>query len=164
MARYHAQFTSATAAGVDVIVGSLVPPAAVGFNLRRVTGGLITVGSASAPPDQNCALGIANITAAGTGAATASSTTGVQLKMNQNTAAPAVAANLSYATTQPTIGAAATDPYVIPCSSRGGFDVYWEGVEEWQVLFGVTGGLAFVNRRNALTSPLAWDITVEWEE
>jgi len=161
MSRYRATYLSATAIGVDTIFGSLMCPAGNGFNIRRLTGGLVTVGSASAPPDQNCLLGIAAATAAGTGGVSTSPTTTL---LNQNSPPALAIAALTYVTLQPTFSATAADPVQIPVSSRGGFDLYWEGVEEWQVLKGVTNGICLVNRQNALSSPLAWKVDVEWEE
>src|SRR5712691_357546 len=164
MARYHQQIQGATAPAVNALVGGLACVATAGFNLRRVTGGVVTVGSASAPPDQNCQLGLAIISVAGTGAITAPSLTSANSQMNANSPPPLCLPFVSYATTPPTFTAAGADPFVIPVSSRGGFDLYWEGVEEWQVLKGAANGIAFVNRGNALTTTLAWEVMWEWEE
>src|SRR5260221_10265503 len=144
MSRYRTTFISATAIAVDTAFGFLMCPAGGGYNLRRITGGLVTVGSASAPPDQNCLLGVAAATAGPTGAATTTTTT----LLNQNSVPSLMIAATGYATTNPTFSATAADPVQLPASSRGGFDVYWEAVEEWQVLKGVTNGLVFVNRQN----------------
>lgn len=160
MSRYRSTYLSATAVGVDTAFGYLMCPASGGYNLRRITGGLVTVGSTSAPPDQNCLLGIAAATAGPTGAATTTTTT----LLNQNSVPSLMIAASSYATTNPTFSATAADPVQIPVSSRGGWDLLWEAQEEWQILKGVTSGLVFVNRQNALLTPLAWKIVVEWEE
>jgi hypothetical protein len=160
MGRYHAQFTTAAAPAVGFIVGSIACVAGGGFNLKRVDASLATIASASAPPDQNCTLGIALITAAGTGGITAPTVT----PLNQNYPAATCLAAVTYATTQPTIGATGTDPYMISCSSRGGGILNWEQPDEWQALKGAANGIAFVNRINALTTPLAWVVDVEWEE
>jgi hypothetical protein len=164
MARYHQQIQSATAPAANALLGGLACIAAQGFNFRRITGGLVTVGSTAAPPDQDCQLGIAVISAVGTGAVTAPSPSSANSSMNQNTNTPQCIPFVSYATTPPTFNATGADPFVIPVSSRGGFDLYWESVEEWQILKGASNGLAFVNRGNALTSPLAWQFMWEWEE
>lgn len=160
MSRYRATYISSTAIAVDTAFGYLMCPAGNGFNVRRVSGGVVTVGSASAPPDQNCLLGLAAATAGPTGAPTTVTTT----LLNQNAPPSLAIAASSYATTNPTFSASAADPFQIPVSSRGGFDLYWEGVEEWQILKGVANGIVLVNRQNALTSPLAWKIDIEWEE
>lgn len=161
MGRYHAKVQSATAIAVDTAFFYLMCPAGSGYNLKRVDASLITVGSASAPPDQQCTLGIAPATAGPTGAATLATAFG---KLNQNYPAAAAIYATTFATTQPTTGAGTTDPYQISCSSRGGGILNWEQPDEWQVLAGVTNGLVFLNRVNALTTPLAWVIDVEWEE
>ncbi len=161
MGRYHVKWQSATAVAVDISMAFLMCPAGSGFNLKRVDASLITVGSASAPPDQNCVLGITPSTGGPTGAP---SNTGTVALLNQNYPAAVAIAATSYATTAPTVGASATDPYQISCSSRGGGILNWEQPDEWQVLKGVTNGIVFVNRVNALTTPLAWVIDVEWEE
>src|SRR5258708_18683939 len=115
MSRYHTQVQSTTAIAVDTAVLFLMSPAGNGFNLRRIPGGLVTVGSASAPPDQNCTLGIAPATAGPTGAPTAPTVT----LLNQNSPPALAIAATTYATTNPTFGAGATDAFKIPCSSRG---------------------------------------------
>src|SRR5258707_11049359 len=161
MSRYHTTYISATASTVDTSFGGIACIAGGGFNLRRITGGLVTVGSASAPPDQNCSLGIARITAQGTGGI---ATTPVTTKLNQNSPAAVMLPFLTYTTVQPTFAAGTSDDFQIPVSSRGGFDLYWEGVEEFPFLAGVANGFLLVNRQNALTSPLAFKVDVEWEE
>ena len=162
MGRYHARFVSATAVAVDTPVGYVMSVATNGFNLKRVDASLITVGSASAPPDQNCVLGIAPATGAPAGTYTASTT--IQ-KLNANYPANlCLATATAWGTTQPTVGAGTTDPYQISCSSRGGGILNWEQPDEWQVLAGTANGLIFMNRTNALTTPLAWVVDVEWEE
>src|SRR5260221_98375 len=115
----------------------------------------------AAPPDQNGVLGISLATAAGVGAAT--NTPGVTATNPNYPAALAIPA-ISFATTAPTFGSAVTDPWQASCSSRGGIFDNWEQPDEWQVIKGVTNGLVFVNRQNALTTPLAWKLHVEWEE
>jgi hypothetical protein len=161
MSRYRAVYTSASAIAVDTQFGGITCPATGGFNLRRITGGLVTIGSTSAPPDQDCLLGIAAVSAAGTGGLATSPTTTL---LNQNSVPALMVPYLTYTTVQPTFSAASADPFQIPVSSRGGYDLLWEAQEEWQILKGVTNGLAFVNRGNALLTPLAWKIVVEWEE
>jgi hypothetical protein len=162
MARYHVRFTSATAVAVDTAVGYLMATATAGFNLKRVDASLSTVGSASAPPDQQCVLGIAPATGAPAGTFTGS--TAIQ-KMNPIYAANnALATSTAWGTTQPTFGAATTDPYQIACSSRGGGILNWEQPDEWQVTNSTSAGIIFINRINALTTPLAWIVDVEWEE
>jgi hypothetical protein len=161
MGRHHVKVQSATAIAVDTAFFYLMCPASGGYNLKRVDASLVTVGSASAPPDQNCALGITPATAGPTGAATLATGFG---QLNQNYVPPLMIYATSFATTNPTFGAATTDPYTISCSSRGGGILNWEQPDEWQVLKGVTNGLVFVNRANSLTTPLAWVIDVEWEE
>ncbi|HYS43640.1 MAG TPA: hypothetical protein VEM32_06630 [Geobacteraceae bacterium] len=160
MSRYRTQFLSATAIAVDTAFGFLMCPASGGYNLRRITGGLVTVGSSGAPPDQDCLLGIAAATAGPTGAPTTTTTT----LLNQNSVPSLMIAATTYATTNPTFSASAADPFQIPVSSRGGYDLLWEAQEEWQILKGVANGLVFVNRQNALTTPLAWKLLIEWEE
>lgn len=161
MGRYHEKITSATAIAVDTAFFYLMCPAGSGYNLKRVDASLVTVGSASAPPDQNCTLGIAPATGAPSGTV---NNTGTVAKLNQNYPAATAIAATSFGTTNPTFGANATDPYGISCSSRGGGILNWEQPDEWQVLAGTANGLVFVNRVNALTTPLAWLIDVEWEE
>jgi hypothetical protein len=160
MARYHEKVQSATAIAVDTAFFFLMCLAGQGYNLRRVDASLVTVGSASAPPDQQCVLGIALATAAGVGAP---SNTGTVSKNNPIYPADATIAATSFATTAPTFAAGTADPYQISCSSRGGGILNWEQPDEWQVAQGVTQGLVFINRVNALTTPLAWVIDVEWE-
>src|SRR6266446_5082565 len=105
MGRYHVKWQSATAVAVDVSIAFLMCPAGSGYNLKRVDASLITVGSASAPPDQQCTLGIAPATAGPTGAP---SNTGTVALLNQNYPPALAIAATSYATTAPTIGASAT--------------------------------------------------------
>ncbi|SRR6266568_1308770 len=163
MGRYHAKYQSATAIAVDTAFGYLMSPAGSGYNLKRVDASLITVGSASAPPDQNCTLGIAPAT--GTWAGTITLTTIVaNVPLNQNYPPPLVQYATAFGTTTPTFGAGTTDPYQISCSSRGGGILNWEQPDEWQILKGTANGIVLVNRVNALTTPLAWVIDVEWEE
>jgi hypothetical protein len=161
MGRYHFSVTSATAIAVDTAIAFLMCPASGGYNLKRVDASLVTVGSASAPPDQQCTLGIAPATAGPTGAPT--TITGIGA-LNANYLPSLMIAATTYATTNPTFGAGTTDPYKISCSSRGGGILNWEQPDEWQILKGVANGLVFVNRVNALTTPLAWLLDVEWEE
>jgi hypothetical protein len=164
MGRYHVKFQSATAVAADTAVGYLMCPAGSGYNLKRVDASLITVASASAPPDQNCTLGIAPATGAPAGTYTPATGFGL---LNQNYP-PALAlytsGTVGWGTTQPTTGAGTTDPYQISASSRGGGVLNWEQPDEWQVLKGTANGLVFMNRVNALTTPLAWVVDVEWEE
>ena len=160
MSRYRTSYTSSSAIAVDTAFGYLMCPAGGGYNMRRITGGLVTLGSTAAPPDQDCLLGIAAATAGPTGAPTTTTTT----LLNQNSVPSLMIAASSYATTNPTFSANAADPFQIPVSSRGGWDLLWEAQEEWQILKGTANGLVFVNRGNALLSPLAWKIIVEWEE
>jgi len=160
MARYKETIISATAIAVDTAFFFLMCPAGQGFNLRRLEATLCTVGSAGAPPDQNGVLGISLATAAGVGAA---SNTGTVVKGKAQYPADATIAATSFATTAPTFGAAAADPWQGACSSRGGIFDNWEQPDEWEVAAGVTNGLVFVNRQNALTTPLAWKIHLEWE-
>lgn len=161
MGRYHVKYQSATAVAVDTAVGYLMCPAGSGYNIKRVDASLITVGSSAAPPDQNCVLGIAPATGAPAGTYTAATSFG---KNNQNYPAPLALYSTAWGTTQPTFGAGTTDPYAISCSSRGGGILNWEQPDEWQILAGTANGLVFVNRTNALTTPLAWLVDVEWEE
>jgi hypothetical protein len=161
MSRYRTSFTSASAIAVDTAFGGIACTATGGFNLRRITGGLVTVGSTSAPPDQDCLLGIAAATAAGTGGIATTPTTTL---LNQNSVPAIMTPWLTYTTLAPTFSATAADPFQIPVSSRGGWDLLWEAQEEWQILKGTANGLVFVNRGNALLTPLAWKIVVEWEE
>lgn len=161
MGRYHEKIQSPTAIAVDTAFFYLMSVAGSGFNLKRVDASLVTVASASAPPDQNCTLGIAPATGAPSGTV---NNTGTVAKLNQNYPAALAVAATSFGTTNPTFGASATDPYQISCSSRGGGILNWEQPDEWQVLLGTANGLVFVNRINALTTPLAWVIDVEWEE
>jgi hypothetical protein len=157
MARYHAQVQGTTAIAVDTEVCWIMSTSATnGFKLRRVTASLVAAGSAAAPPDQQCVLGINRVTTAGT-----TPVAGTVAKLDPNTLAATAAFDTAF-TGAPTKSAA--DDYRISISSRGGADLYWEGVEEFVVSAGTTSGLAFVNRVNALTSPLAWIVDVEWEE
>jgi hypothetical protein len=161
MGRYHETIISATAIAVDTAFFFLMCPAGAGYNLKRVEATLVTVGSAAAPPDQNGVLGISLATAAGVGAA---SNTGTATATNPNYPAFVAIPATSFATTAPTFGAAAADPWQSSTSSRGGIFDNWEQPDEWQVIKGTTSGLVFVNRQNALTTPLAWKLHVEWEE
>ncbi|SRR6266705_1444987 len=160
MARYKETVLSATAIAVDTAFFYLMCPAGQGFDLRRLEATLVTVGSASAPPDQNGVLGISLATAAGVGAP---SNTGTVLKGRTRYPADATIAATSFATTAPTFGASAADPWQAGASSRGGIFDNWEMPDEWEVSQGVTNGLVFVNRQNALTTPLAWKLHLEWE-
>jgi hypothetical protein len=164
MGRYHVAFQGATAGAVNSVVGYLMCISTSGFNLKRVDASLTTVGSASAPPDQQCQLGIALATGAPAGTYTAATGFG---KLNQNYPAPVslyTSGTVGWGTTQPTFSAAGSDPYTIACSSRGGGILNWEQPDEWQLLAGTANGIVFVNRQNALTTPLAWLVDVEWEE
>src|SRR5258708_38510518 len=100
MSRYHTQVQSTTAIAVDTAVLFLMSPAGNGFNLRRITGGLVTVGAAAAPPDQNCTVGIAPATAGPTGAPAAPTVT----LLNQNSPPALAMAATTYATTNPAVG------------------------------------------------------------
>ncbi len=160
MARYHTTITSATAIAVDTAFFYLMCPAGGGYNLKRVEAELVTVSSAAAPPDQTGVLGISLATAAGVGAASITGTVG---KNNTNYPTDLTIAATSFATTAPTFGASAADPWQPGTSSRGGIFDNWEQPDEWQVSAGTANGLVFVNRQNALTTPLAWKLHVEWE-
>jgi len=162
MARYRTTVLSSTAIGADAAFFYLMSVAGNGYGLVRVTASVQTTGSSSAPPDQNCVLGIAPATAGPTGAATTTTVTKMKPIYPTNQAVAAV----SYATTAPTFGAATADAHRIDVSSRGGYEGIWEpaGGQEWDINSGVTNGLVFINRANALTSPLAWLIDVEWVE
>jgi len=109
MGRFHVKFQSATAVAVDTAVGYLMCPAGNGYNLKRVDASLITVASASAPPDQQCTLGIAPATGAPTGTYTPATGFGI---LNQNYP-PAlslyVSGTVGWGTTQPTFGAGTAD-------------------------------------------------------
>ncbi len=93
----------------------------------------------------------------------APSNTGTVSKNNPNYPTDLTIAATSFATTAPTFGAAAADPWSDATSSRGGIFDNWEMPDEWQVAAGVTNGLVFVNRNAALLTPLAWRLHVEWE-
>ncbi|SRR5258708_1728499 len=164
MARYHQQIQGTSAPAANALIGGLACIAGAGFNFRRISGGLVTIGSTAAPPDQNAQLGLAIISVAGTGAITAPSLTTANSQMNANSPVPVCLPFVSYATTPPTFTASGADPFVIPVSSRGGFDLSWEAPTEWEFLKGAANGIAFVNRGNALTSPLGWQIDWEWDE
>lgn len=161
MARYRTQTIGSTATAVNTAIGCYLMAAANnGFSLKRCTVGLVTVGSTSAPPDQNCVLGIAPATAAPVGAATTLTVTKMKSWYGANNA---VAAS-SFATTNPTFAAQTADAHTIELSSRGGYEGVWEVPQEWDILNGTANGFVFVNRSNALTTPLAWSVTLEWEE
>ncbi|SRR6266404_4289458 len=162
MARYRTSVLSATAPAADAALLFLMSVAGNGFSLIRVTASVQTTGSSSAPPDQNCVLGITPATAGPTGAPTSPAVTKLKPIYPTNQAVAAT----TYATTNPTFGASTTDAHRIDVSSRGGYEGLWEpaGGQEWDINSGVTNGLVFVNRANALTSPLAWLIDVEWAE
>lgn len=162
MARYKTTIQSSTAIAADTAFFYLMSVAGNGFTLIRVTASLVTAGSSSAPPDQNCILGIAVSTAGPTGAATTTTVTKMKPIYPTN---QAIAAS-SFATTNPTFGAGTADSHRIDVSSRGGYEGLWEPAagQDWDINSGVTNGLVFVNRANALTSPLAWLLTVEWAE
>ena len=161
MARYRTVITGSTATAVDTAIGAyLMGVAAGGFSLKRVTVGLVTVGSTAAPPDQNCVLGVAPATGAPSGTITAATVTTMKPWYRTATALAAT----SWATTNPTFGAASADAHQIPISSRGGYEGVWEPPQEWDFNNTTSSGIVFVNRQNALTSPLAWKVTIEWEE
>jgi hypothetical protein len=162
MARYRTTVLSSTAIAADTAFYYLMSVAGNGYSLLRVTASLETVGSSSAPPDQDCVLGIAPATAGPTGAPTTTTVTKLKPIYPTNQAVSAT----TYATTSPTFGAATADAHRISVSSRGGYEGIWEpsGGQDFDVNSGVTNGLVFVNRANALTSPLAWLICVEWNE
>jgi len=158
MARYKETIISATAIAVDTAFFYLMSLAGQGFDLKRVEATLVTVGSAGAPPDQNGVLGISLATAAGTTPAN----TGTVVKGRGRYPADSTIAATSWGT-PPTFGVTAADPWQAAASSRGGIFDNWEMPDEWEVREGVTNGLVFVNRQNALTTPLAWKLHVEWE-
>ena len=161
MARYRTVITGSTATAVDTAIGAyLMANTNNGFSIKWITAAVVTVGSSSAPPDQNCVLGIAPATAAPVGTITAATVTKMKSWYGANNALAATA----WATTNPTFGAAAADAHQIPVSSRGGYETPWEPPREWDILNGTGNGFVLVNRQNALTSPLAWKVTLEWEE
>jgi hypothetical protein len=161
MARYRTVITGSTATAADTAIGAyLMGVAAGGFSLKRITAGLVTVSSTSAPPDQNCVLGIAPATGAPSGTITAATVTA--MKPWYRTAS-ALAAT-TWATTVPTFGAATADAHQIPISSRGGYEGVWEPPQEWDFTNATTSGIVLVNRQNALITPLAWKVAIEWEE
>jgi hypothetical protein len=159
--RFRAQAITATAPAVNAAVGFYIMGTATsGFSLKRVTAGLTMVGSAASPTDQNGVLGIAPATGAPAGAITALTAT----KMKPWTAANNALVASSWATTLPTFGAQGADAHSIPLSSRGGYEGVWDVPQEWDTTNSTSAGFVFVNRANTLNSPLAWVITVEWEE
>lgn len=160
MARYKETVISSTAIAVDTAFFYLMCIAGQGFDLRRIEATLCTVGSAGAPPDQNGVLGISLATAAGVGSP---SNTGTVIKGRSRYPTDTTIAATSFATTAPTFGAAAADPWQASCSSRGGIFDNWEQPDEWEFPAGTTNGLVLVNRQNALTTPLAWKVHLEWE-
>lgn len=162
MARYRTTVQSSTAIAADTAFFYLMSVAGNGFSLVRVTASLVTAGSSSAPPDQNCILGIAPATAGPSGAATTTTVTKMKPIYPTNQAVAAT----SYATTNPTFGAATADSHRIDISSRGGYEAIWEpaGGQDFDINSGVANGLIFINRANGLTTPLAWLVDVEWTE
>jgi hypothetical protein len=161
MARYRAQAITTTAVAVNTAVGLyLMANTNNGFSLKRVTAGLVMVGSTATPVDQNGLLGIAPATAAPTGSITSLTATKMKSWYGANNALVASA----WGTTNPTFGAQGLDAHEIPVNARGGYEGVWEPPQEWDVTNGTANGFVFVNRANALNSPLAWSITVEWEE
>lgn len=161
MARYRTVILGSTATAVDTAIGAyLMANTNNGFSIKRITAGLVTVASTSAPPDQNCVLGIAPATGAPSGAITAATVTKMKSWYGANNALAAT----SWATTNPTFGAGTADAHQIPLSSRGGYEAVWEPPQEWDILNGTSNGFVFVNRQNAITTPLAWKVTLEWEE
>ena len=161
MSRYRAQRITSTAPAADAAVGLYLMAAANnGFSLKRVTAGLVMVGSAASPVDQNGLLGISPATAGPTGSPTSLTVTKMKSWYGANNAVIAS----TFATTNPTFGAQTTDSHSIPVNSRSGYEGVWEVPQEWDTLNGTANGWVFVNRGNTLNSPLAWVITLEWEE
>lgn len=155
MSRYAVQVKSAAALAVDTGFGWLMSSANAGYKLRRVTLGVVA--GATTPTSQQLTVGINRVTTAGT-----TPTVGMTpAKLDPNSAAAQAVWNVAYAT-PPTNTAA--DQFRASFNSQSGMDLPWELLEEFRVNLGVTNGLAFINRDNALPAGHALVCSVEFEE
>lgn len=157
MARYAVTQQSSAALASGGAVGYLVPTSTVGYKLRRMTLGVVA--GATTPTSQQLVVGIARITTAGVGTATAGNAIG---KLDPNTASANAVWNLSYATTPPVLST--NDQFQTAFNSQSGVDLPWELLEEFVVAAGANNGLAIVNRNNALPASHSLVASLEWEE
>lgn len=155
MARYNAFVKSAAALAVDTAFGAIVPAAAVGFRLRRVTLGVVA--GASTPTSQQVTVAINRGTARGTASTTVTGTA-----LDPRAAASAITGFDTVWSTPPTLAAA--DFFRTSFNSQSGTDLPWELMEELWSDIGTAKPLCFVNRDNALPASHAFTLAVEWEE
>lgn len=155
MSRYSAYVKSASALAVDTAFGALVPAAAVGFKLRRVTIGVVA--GTSTPTSQQLTLGINRGTARGT-----ATTTVAGQALDPRAPASQITGLDTVWSAAPTLAAA--DTFRASFNSQSGVDLPWELLEEFWSTIGTANPLVFVNRDNALPSSHSYTMSVEWEE
>lgn len=155
MARFRFIATSAAALAVNTPAAWLMGNASGNARLRRVTVGVIT-NSATTPTSQQLLIGINRVSTAG---ATPTAITPSQL--DPQSVPPLMTAASAFGT-PPTL--ASGDDFQLPINTQSGSDLPWEFVEEFWIPKGAAGGLAFVNRVNALPTGHQLSLAVEWEE
>lgn len=154
MARHSTTIVSPAALAANTAFAWLMAPAGSGAKFRRITGGIVA--GAATPTSQQLSLAINRVTTAGT-----TPTAATINKLDPNSPVSAMLPASAFAT-PPTLSA--TDAWAIPFNSQSGFDLPWEQLEEFVIGAGVTNGLAFVNRTNALPAAHFYSISIEWEE
>lgn len=154
MARYANQLTSVAALASNTGFAWLMASTSGGGRLRRITGGVIA--GATTPTSQQVTVGIARTTSAGT---TPTSLTAQALDPNSGAARMSVASAFSVV---PTL--TSPDLWSVTFNTQSGFDLPWEQLEEFIVPNVATGGLAFINRTNALPTSHSYVLSIEWEE
>ena len=158
MARYRTSITSAAALAANAGFFYMPSVASVGWLLRRITVGFTSNGAAVAA-SQQIGVGVAPITAAGTGAA---APTSIQT-ISPNGGTSAIAPTGPFATTQPTFSTSATaGNLLIPLNNQSAADLSWEEPDQWFVVGGTTAGLAFYASQ-VFPAGVSAALTVEWE-
>lgn len=166
MARFNGVVESATALGTGINSASgttgglfmaLVLTGSSAFKMRRLTFG-VRAGT-GAPTSQQVSIAVIRCTARG-------SQTGSQTlnKMDPNSFATNVAADITWTTTPTLVGTAVTNySYEVSFNTQSGADLPWELLEEFYTS-GSGNGLAFFNVGNALPTSHLYTASLEIEE
>ena len=155
MARYTVSGTSAAALANATTFANIVPAAAVGFRVVRITLGCLTSGVT--PTDFQIAVGVNRASARGTQTATATGS-----RVDPDSAASGITGVDTTWSVAPTLAAADANLYAY--NVRGGADLPF-ALNDLVSTVGVANGIALVNRSGAaLPASHAITWTVEWEE
>jgi hypothetical protein len=160
MARYSSHVISPAALANDTGFAWLMGVAAAGGKLRRVILGCRNTTVATAVTDFQAKVGIGRVSTDGTGALTAATVN----KLDPRHPAASLRSGTAWATSPPTVGAAATDILAITFNTKSGVDLPAEFLEEFWIDNLVTDGFAFLNRGGLMPAAHVFDMLYEWEE